>query len=88
MFRDGRAIVMDARTVTTSLALMTAWPYYHQVALMKVQLWYDKISEHNDNIACYDDNNMLAAQRIASSIHLPVENFVNLMEFLLETELC
>jgi hypothetical protein len=88
MFRDGRAVIMGVRTVTSSLALMTAWPYYHQIVLMKVRPCYDKISEHNDNIARYDDNNTFAAQRVASCIHVPVEKFVNLMEFLLETELC
>jgi len=57
MFRDGRAVTMGVRTVTSSLALMTAWPYYLLVGLMKVQPCYDKIPEHNDNIARYDDNN-------------------------------
>jgi len=88
MFRDGRAVTMGVRTVTSSLALMTAWPYYLLVGLMKVQPCYDKIPEHNDNIARYDDNNTFLAQRIASCIHVQVEKVVNLMELLLETELC
>jgi len=77
MLLDGRAIILGVRTVTTSIALMVAWPYYHQVALMKLQPYYDKISEHNDNIARNDDNNTFAAQRLAPCIHVPIEKFVN-----------
>jgi hypothetical protein len=76
MFRHGRVIIMGVRTVTTSLTLMIAWPYCHQVALMVVQPCYDKISGHNDNIARNDDNTF-AAQRIASCIHVPIEKIVN-----------
>jgi len=76
MFRHGRVIIMGVRTVTTFLALMIAWPYCHQVALMMVQPCYDKISEHNDIIA-HTDGNTFAAQRIASCIDVPIEKFVN-----------